>query len=172
MHDAGFLEHLADGNEALFQVEALGMHLRVEHGAPKAALARMFEEELQHAPSDTRAAAFGQHGHPPDLDVIAMHEHPAASHRTLGTVRICDFERERMDGVRVVGVEFDFLGYVLFFDKDAAAERPCLLHPRAIVADLDNADRRRSFHRISTSARPSHRQTAPRAGELNPVESR
>jgi hypothetical protein len=41
MHDAGFLEHLADGNEGLFQVEALGVHLRVEHGAPKAALARM-----------------------------------------------------------------------------------------------------------------------------------
>ena len=27
MYDAGFLEHLADGGEALFEVEALGVHL-------------------------------------------------------------------------------------------------------------------------------------------------
>jgi sorbitol-specific phosphotransferase system component IIA len=53
-----------------------------------------------------------------------------------------------MDGVRVVGVEFDFLGHVLFFDKDAAAERPGLLHARAIVADLDDTERSLSLHRI------------------------
>jgi hypothetical protein len=29
MHDASFPEHLADGNEGLFQVEALAVHLRV-----------------------------------------------------------------------------------------------------------------------------------------------
>jgi hypothetical protein len=77
-----------------------------------------------------------------------------------------------MDGARVVGVEFDFLGHVLLFDKDAAAERPRLFHARVIAADLDNPERRRSVHRISTSARPPHRQTAPRAGESNPLESR
>src|SRR6266481_4576803 len=155
MHDAGFLEHLADGNEALFQVEALGVHLRVEHGAPKTALARMFDQELQHAPPDAGAAAFGQYRHAADLDVIATREHPAASDRTFRafrTCRTCALERERMDGARVVGVEFDFLGHVLLFDKDAATERPRLLHARAIAADLDNAERRRSVHRISTSA--------------------
>jgi hypothetical protein len=88
-----------------------------------------------------------------------------------------------MDGARVIGIEFNFLGHVLLFDKDAAAERPRLLHTRAIAADLYNAERRRSVHRISTSARLSHRQTvprrvesnpqtAPRACALNPLESR
>ena len=36
-----------------------------------AALARMFDQELQHAPPDAGAAAFGQYRHAADLDVIA-----------------------------------------------------------------------------------------------------
>src|SRR5207253_1168232 len=109
MHDAGFLEHLADGREALFEVEALGVQLRVEHGAPEAALARMFDQKLQHATPDARAAALGQHRHPADLDVIATLQHSAASDWTL------TLDRERMDGARVVGVELDFLGHALLF---------------------------------------------------------
>lgn len=55
-----------------------------------------------------------------------------------------------MNGTRVVGVEFNLLRHVLFFDKDSPAERPRLFHARAVVADFDN--REWSVHRIPTIA--------------------
>ena len=140
------------------------MHLRVEHGAPKAVLARILDQELQHAAPDARAAALGHDCHPPDFDVIIMREHPAASDgafRLRRVCRSCTFERERMNGTRVIGVEFYLLGHVLLFDKHAPAKRPRLLHTHAVAADLNDSERRRNVHRISTSARPAHRQTAP-----------
>src|SRR5229473_2434549 len=154
MHYARFLERLTLRDIPALEVETLGMKLRIQRGFAIALLPRCIHQEFEHAPSDSCPAAILQHRHTPDLHVTFLHHHASASDRFAAV------ECQRVKGARVVRVEFDVLGNVLLFDKDAAANRPRLLHLRRAL-DFDHLDLRLAFHGILTSAHPQRRQTVP-----------
>jgi hypothetical protein len=136
----------------LLEVESFGSELGVKDRFAEPARASAIDQEVEDARADPGVPKFGQNGHSANFYfAVPMLEHPAASDRYAVENGQC------VKCVIVVGVHFDFFGYALLLDKDAAANRMGTLHVSGRF-DRDHFDARSFTHKPVTSARWTHRQ--------------
>jgi hypothetical protein len=102
----------------------------MENGARKPSLPCALHQEFKDAFANPFPAAFAQYGHPANLHVTLVLQHPATSDGIIAV------QRERMKSMSIVLVHLHLFGHVLLVDKHLATNCPRLFH----LTPLSNFD--------------------------------
>ena len=115
MRNAGIIEDLALGDEALCGVKGLGAALRVQKNRRQTLLTGQLQCDAQQGAANTLVAMLAANRHATDL--------PVGQQARAADGMICGIKSQQVGGNGVVLVDLKLLRHTLFFDEDLQTNR-------------------------------------------------